>query len=194
MPRTKLGASVQKTKDAYKRRADSRAAKAIAQCPDLTYKDYRELCDILFETWIRFRDGWKCVLCGKQYEIGDWCHYVGAHFISRRILATRYLPYNCHGQSNWLNHQQRLGNPEIQAKYLDFMRETYGQDTVNELFRLSKVHTVWNLDQWRAKTKELYEQMLSIHDGQNIIEQRLNIIYNTRIRQYQLNRMLREIQ
>lgn len=190
MPRTKLGMAVQRRKEQYKKRIDTRIANTIAQCDEPTWKDYRELCDYLFETWIRYRDGWKCPLTGKTYAEGDYEHYHACHFIGRRCLATRYLPENCHGQSSWLNYQQSLGNVKVIDEYLQFMRVTYGQDTINRLYVLAKGNVRWTMNQWRSKLTELWNQMLSIPNGQQIMEKRFETLYTTTKRRYALERML----
>ena len=193
MPKTKLGESVKRNKATIAKRIKTRSINTIAKISEPNYKDYRLLCDILFETWVRERDGWKCVLTSLEYERGDYEHYHACHFISRRILATRYVPENCHGQSGWLNYQQRLGNVQVIDQYRRFMYKTYGADTVKYLYGLSRRHTKWNLEDWKAKTAELYTQMLSVPDGKEIIDNRLAKIFDTIGRRYMLEQMLKSI-
>ena len=56
--------------------------------------------DAVFSDLIRYRDGWKCQRCNRQYEVkskGLHC----SHFYGRRSWATRLEPANamalCHG-------------------------------------------------------------------------------------------------
>lgn len=191
MPRTKLGMAVKRRKEQYKKRIDTRIANTVATCPEPTWKDYRELCDYLFETWVRYRDGWKCPFTGKIYEEGDYEHYHAGHFIGRRCLATRYLSENCHGESSWLNYQQSLGNVKVIDEYLQFMRRTYGQDTINHLYDLAKTTGRWTMAQWRAKLVELWEQMMTIPNGKQIMEKRFETLYITTKRRYALSQMLK---
>lgn len=193
MPKTKLGESVKREKNIIAKRIKTRKNNIISQMPEPDYKDYRELCDILFETWIRVRDGWTCVLTGLKYEPEDYEHYHACHFISRRILATRYLPENCHGQSGWLNYQQRLGNVKVIDQYRRFMYKKYTAKVVKGLYALSRQHTKWKLDDWKTKMAELYQQMLSVPDGQKIIERRFEKIYNTIRRRHKLEQMLKTL-
>lgn len=191
MPRTKLGMQVAKRKKDYQSRVATRKKNIIESCPTPQWQHYRQLCDYLFETYIRYRDGWKCVLCGKQHRIGDYEHYHACHFISRRILSTRYDPINCHGQSSWLNYQERLGNVKVIDEYLTYVREKYGVEEVKRLYSLAKTHTVWNLSQWIQKARELYIQPSDQVPGwSQIIDGRLKALYNTTKKRFLLEQML----
>lgn len=190
MPKTKLGETVKHQKHIIAKRIETRKINTVSQMSDITYKDYRAFCDIVFETWIRCRDSWKCVLTSISYQVGDYEHYHACHFISRRILATRYLPENCHGQSGWLNYQQRLGNVQVIDQYRRFMYKKYGAETVKDLYNLSKKHTKWTITDWKNKAKELYILMLSVENGADIIKDRLKKNYKTIKEKYILEQIM----
>lgn len=50
--------------------------------------------DGLFSHYIRHRDGWKCIRCGKQYHPPTNALH-NSHFWSRRYMGARYQEDNC---------------------------------------------------------------------------------------------------
>jgi len=50
--------------------------------------------DRLFSIFIRYRDKWTCVRCGKQYEERDQ-RLQNSHYFGRRKESVRFDPENC---------------------------------------------------------------------------------------------------
>lgn len=74
----------------------------------------------------------SCVTCGK---VKHWTELQAGHFISRRHSMTLFDERNVHPQCAYCNGPLH-GN--ITA-YQDFMVNTYGQETVDELWRLARL-------------------------------------------------------
>jgi hypothetical protein len=86
-----------------------------------------ECADKAMSDYIRARDKYTCVTCGKQ---GNNKTIDNGHFISRRYWIWRYDERNGHAQCKRPCNKDLGGNwPE----YYDFMIKTYGQAVVDEL-------------------------------------------------------------
>jgi hypothetical protein len=93
-------------------------------------------------------DGWqKCITCGKQ---NHWKEFHAGHFIHGHSKATFLLEENVHPQCVRCNHFLS-GNL---IEYTEFMRKTYGQDTIDHLRELS--HQIWKPS--RMELEELIEK------------------------------------
>lgn len=148
----------------------------------LETKDYKKFCDICFEFYIRWRDGWTDTLDRKRYPVGDYEHYHACHYISRASLATRYDERNCHGQSSGHNWAMSSKAPTLirkrtEAQYTAFMLRTYGQGTINELESLSTKICRWTIPDWIDKSAELYTKAQNINA--DALNERLDRIYTT---------------
>lgn len=91
----------------------------------------------IFSEYIRRRhadeNGYaKCVTCGRS---GHWKDMQAGHYISRQYNMTLFDERNVHPQCPYCNGPLKGNIPA----YQDFMIRTYGQDVIDELFRLAKV-------------------------------------------------------
>lgn len=87
-----------------------------------------------FSLWIRKRDKWTCITCGKQ-GIGSFMH--AGHYISRRFNATLFDERNVHAQCMNCN-RWKYGNIGL---YTLKLQEMYGENTIRELAEKSiKIH------------------------------------------------------
>lgn len=85
----------------------------------------------VFSKWIRQRDDWTCITCGKRME--SRAMHAG-HYISRRYNATLFDPRNVHAQCMYCNMYQ-AGNI---ATYTLKLQEMYGEDIIKKLEKKSK--------------------------------------------------------
>ena len=92
-----------------------------------------------------------CCSCGKRDYAGK--HFDAGHWIGRTSKATVFHPFNCHAQCVGCN---RFGAGPVKANYDEFMRRTYGQETMDELVRLSNTSKQWT----RWELAELYVSFL----------------------------------
>lgn len=179
MPRTKLNNLIDKQKALKNKKIATRTKRIQKENIKPTPKDYKLFCDTVFMCYIRYRDGWKCGLTGKQFDVGDYPKYQACHFVPKSRLAGRYLPENCHGQSAWCNYQESLGNPYWVKRFTDFMIEKYGEEKVNEIFKLNFTHTKWGIKDWREQSKNTYSLALSMDNGEQILNERLNFVFKS---------------
>jgi len=91
-----------------------------------TIKHIKEKADRLFSDFIRDRDQYTCVTCGRQ---GDKNEIDAGHFVSRYIMNLRYDERNVHAQCRKCNRFQG-GQLRI---YSMRMIEKYGSDILYEL-------------------------------------------------------------
>lgn len=86
---------------------------------------------IEFSTYIRNRDNWTCITCGK-HQLGQQMH--AGHFVSRRHSSTLFNEKNVHAQCASCN-MYRNGEPHI---YATIIIERYGIDIFNDLVKLGR--------------------------------------------------------
>lgn len=99
-----------------------------------------------FSLFIRQRDGYKCVTCGKYAE-GSGMH--AGHYITKAAggLALYFHENNVHAQCFRCNIHLS-GN---WSKYRDFILEKYGEAVDKELMRLRYVVLKWTTKDYEEK-------------------------------------------
>ena len=105
----------------------------------------------LFQTYIKYRDNWTCVVCGLKVDYKDseqrkLMH--AGHFISRSVKQLLLDEKNvnaqcrtCNGQQDWIG---------IDPRYCAYMLNKYGNDIFNYL--VLKKQESWiepDLQKWR---------------------------------------------
>lgn len=111
----------------------------------------REL-DLLFSRYVKDRDGLAaCITCGQPMTPQN-CN--AGHFISRRILSTRWDPKNCHSQCVADNHFRRGAQPEYALAICD----RYGSDELRRLLARKRVSKRWT-------RPELERLICALRDG-----------------------------
>ncbi len=78
-----------------------------------------------FSLFIRERDGWKCVRCGKEHEVGSG-HLTDSHFWGRAHKGTRYDPLN-NDAVCWMPCHKYYWEKEKQGAYRDFKLKQLGK-------------------------------------------------------------------
>ena len=97
--------------------------------------------------WVKNRDNWTCITCGKQGN-------QAGHFVSRSIHGVRWDYRNLHCQCYNCNCLQS-GQPIIYAKKI---RETYGESVLKYLLSYSLAHAnqlelTYRQATWSSKAK-----------------------------------------
>ncbi|KKK99328.1 hypothetical protein LCGC14_2633860 [marine sediment metagenome] len=102
-----------------------------------TIRQLVKIADRWFSQYIRLKYAFGngmciCVTCGKPYH---WKKIHAGHYIVRVWMRTRYDGCNVHPQccycNTWLN-----GNTEM---YHDYIIDTYGQEEIDALKRISRI-------------------------------------------------------
>ncbi len=108
-----------------------------------------------FSLYIRNRDRWQCVTCGK---IGKGAQIHAGHFIPGRHNVILFDERGVHAQCYQCNVPLK-GNPRAYDK---FMRERYGEEVIKELEQLdrqTKQYTTAELldliDVYKKKAQEI---------------------------------------
>lgn len=89
--------------------------------------------DKVFSRFIRTRDYWKCVRCGKKKEQGDASLH-NSHYVGRGSWNTRYDEENCDSLC-WGCHQQWGG--KAREEYKEFKIKQIGQKGYDALIKRS---------------------------------------------------------
>ena len=92
-----------------------------------TASDYKNCSDMLFEIGVRYRDDWRSIISGKQFEEYDWNGLQAGHGCSRQYWDTRHAPKNCHAITSGENYAMSIGNSQIIMKYWEYVAKTYGE-------------------------------------------------------------------
>lgn len=103
----------------------------------------KELDDV-FQMYVRYRDNFTCITCGKKFPTGErqQCH--AGHFISRKIYSTRWDERNVNCQCASCNLKQSLADVEVIHKYEYQLKAKYGNGIIDEL--LEKKHEIFKLN------------------------------------------------
>lgn len=118
-----------------------------------------DFADKYFSLWIRWRAGWKCQRCLKQFEVNSQGLHC-SHFWGRAREATRFDPDNCvahcHGCHSFLT-----ANPEL---HREWKLKQIGQREYDKL--MIRAHLTQKKDRtiaaiyWKQRLAEDYPQAL----------------------------------
>lgn len=115
--------------------------------------------DDVFQKCIRYRDGFKCITCGKKFEVGNCTDLHAGHYISRKIYATRWDEENVNAQCAVCNLKQSLADVEVIHKYEQELTAKYGYGVLERLFK--KKHETFKLSKvWLEEQIKLYSEAL----------------------------------
>lgn len=122
--------------------------------PKLTKK-----LDDIFQMYIRYRDDFTCITCGRKFPRGERTHLHAGHFVSRGVYSTRWDEENVNAQCAGCNLKQSLGDVEVIHKYEIALEWKYGRGTVTRL--LEKKHQFFKPTRvWLEDNIQLYSDAL----------------------------------
>lgn len=121
-----------------------------------TASDYKNFGDLCFEVGVRYRDNWRSVISGKQFEEGDWNGLQAGHGCSRQYWDTRHVPVNCHAITSGENYQMSLGNSATILRYWDYVSKEYGPDIMNSLVTMKHDTTKLSIGYLKEDCKKQY--------------------------------------
>lgn len=124
-------------------------------CKNINLSKLIKKLDDVFQMYIRNRDNFVCITCGKKFPKGEReeCH--AGHFIGRGIYSTRWDEENVNCQCSKCNYRQFLGDKEIINNYEEKLKLKYGKDVIERLFQ--KKHKVFKL------TREFLEDKIKFY-------------------------------
>lgn len=92
-----------------------------------------KILDHWFELYIRYRDGWKCIVCGTTLPL-DTTNMHAGHLIGRTHKKVRWDEINVNAQCKSCNCAHNWDESSYTAKWL----EKYGEEAYIELESRSK--------------------------------------------------------
>lgn len=136
-----------------------KASKARAKA----VKNAKERAIDAFQMWVRYRDNWTCVVCGKHIdpnsEGAKQLMHAG-HYISRKYKSLLLDPKNCHSQCAVCNGKQNWEG--MDERYTKYVIDKYGVEILdyynkkkNEIRKISSVEWIELADFWGKKLEEI---------------------------------------
>lgn len=104
--------------------------------------------DDVFQTYIRIRDNWTCIICGTQILFNKTRMHAG-HYIDRGNLLLRWDERNVNAQCAKCNRTEGLTKDK--NLYQNKISEKYGNVVLNELH--SKKKEVYSISTSEIKEK-----------------------------------------
>lgn len=100
-----------------------------------------------FQMWVRYRDNWTCVVCGKHVDPnspGAKKEMHAGHYISRRYKSLLLDPKNCNSQCKDCNGRQNWEG--VDPRYTQYMIHTYGPEILDYLYK--KQHEITKISHY----------------------------------------------
>ena len=116
-----------------------------------------------FQMWVRYRDGWTCVVCGKHVdpnaEGAKQLMHAG-HYISRKYKSLLLDPKNCNCQCAVCNGKQNWEG--MDPRYTKYMVQQYGPEIFEYLFK--KQHEICKMSayDWEEQAQTWEEALAEI--------------------------------
>ena len=129
-------------------------------------KDFKKIAVDAFQMYIRYRDNWTCVVCGKHIdsnlpEAKSLLH--AGHYISRTKTALLLDERNVNAQCRECNGKQNWEG--IDPRYTQYLISKYGIEILdyfnfnkNKTIKLSKADWQDLADKWTKKLQEIIDK------------------------------------
>ena len=111
----------------------------------------------VFSLWIRTRDSFRCITCGKRGDASMRGMHAG-HYISRRHNATLFDERNVNAQCMYCNMYD-YGNIGV---YTLKLQEKYGDGIIKELTEKSKTYHQFSVPELEKFIAELKEKLADL--------------------------------
>lgn len=98
--------------------------------------------DYFFSRYIKYRDGFFCITCGRCFPGGGRKINAG-HYVSRRIMILRWDEYNVNAQCAYCNN--RLSGDII--TYRENLLKKYGPEKVLEIEKMRHIKIKYQMNQ-----------------------------------------------
>lgn len=126
-------------------------------------KNAKEKAIDSFQMWVRYRDNWTCVVCGKKVNPdmpGAKNEMHAGHYISRKYKSLLLDPKNVHAQCKVCNgYQNWVG---MDPRYTKYMVAKYGPEILDYLYQ--KQHEIKQISntEWQELATYWAEQLENI--------------------------------
>lgn len=109
--------------------------------------------------YIRYRDNFTCITCGKRFEKGERVLLHAGHYVSRKVYATRWDEKNVNAQCASCNLKQSLADVEVIHMYEAKLKEKYGAGVLDYLFE--KKHEIFKPNKaWLEEKIQYYQELV----------------------------------
>lgn len=120
-----------------------------------------------FQMWVRYRDNWTCVCCGKHVDpdipgAKNLMH--AGHYISRKYTSLLLDPKNVHAQCKECNGAQNWVG--MDPRYTKYMIDKYGPEILDYLYQkqheIKKIsHAEWAelAEYWSAELEKIKKML-----------------------------------
>lgn len=116
-----------------------------------------------FQMWVRYRDDWTCVVCGKHIDpeqAGAKALMHAGHYVSRKYAALLLDPINVHAQCKECNGRQNWEG--VDPRYTAYLIVRYGIYVLNyltekqrELCKRGRVEWEQLADYWETELAKI---------------------------------------
>lgn len=112
--------------------------------------DWKQIAVDNFQMYIRYRDNWTCVVCGKHIDPQDpqakqVMH--GGHYISRIKTSLLLDEHNCHCQCRDCNFKQNIEG--LDPRYTRYIVSKYGVEVLDYLAKKKNEIVQISNEQWK---------------------------------------------
>ena len=129
----------------------------------MAIKNARNRAIDAFQMWVRYRDNWTCVVCGKHIDPGQegakQLMHAG-HYISRKYKSLLMDPKNCNSQCRSCNWKQNLEG--VDERYTKYVIDKYGASILdyynkkkNEIKKISSYEWEELANYWENELKKI---------------------------------------
>ena len=115
-------------------------------------KKWKERAVIAFQTYIKYRDKWTCVVCGKKIDFNDpkeRQQMNAGHFLSRKFVELLLNPQNCYAQCASCNLKQDIFG--LHPKFIRFVIEKNGEQILNFFEQHLETKSNSDVEYWKEK-------------------------------------------
>lgn len=127
------------------------------------FKNAKQTAIDNFQLYIRYRDNWTCVVCGKHVDPdmpGAKQEMHAGHYISRKYTSLLLDPKNVHAQCRECNGKQNWEG--LDPRYTKYLVNKYGAEILDYLYEkkhqtLKISHTEWAelAEYWAEKLENI---------------------------------------
>lgn len=124
-------------------------------------KNAKETAIDSFQMWVRYRDNWTCVVCGKKVDPnapGAKQEMHAGHYISRKYKSLLLDPINVHCQCAVCNGKQNWEG--MDPRYTHYMVQKYGPEIFDYLYKKQHEITKISHADW-AELARIWESNLA---------------------------------
>ena len=113
-----------------------------------------------FQTFVKYRDNWTCVVCGKKVNINDSKERQqmnAGHFLSRKFTELTLDPKNCYAQCASCNLKQDIFG--LHPSFMIYVIEHNGPQILTYFEKHLETKTNESVEYWKEKALYWEEEL-----------------------------------